>query len=160
MEEVIYFEQIYQSSLQILFFNREHSILKKQWTAKSTNISFDELKFESQQWALLFEKLRPTFMLTDNRIANQILQPEYQLWLVHFLFPRVIIWGVKKWAIVQGDDIFAQVGAEQLVHESQRSFPESDFSQRFFFDEVQAINWFLGKENNVLKEYLSLLKRN
>ena len=82
----------------------------------------------------------PDFILDDSRNRGFILTPEIQEWTVAELAPAWMEFGLKKYAQVLADDIFANISGQQVVEEA-RKIPGM-FETKFFDKPKDALVWF------------------
>ncbi len=135
------YQGLYESKHQKIERDAQTNILKNTWL--TNRIDLADLQVEMHEWMGHFEKYRPKGIITDNREANQVLVPDVQDWLVGFLFPKVVQLGLKKWAILVIDDLFAQVSVEQMLDDGKAVIKNADFTQSLFEDEAAAEKWLL-----------------
>ncbi len=139
MKNLNYVEK-YRSSRLVIAYNKENDILRNQWL--TFDISDDSMKAEMQEWLNVYEVVKASNILTDNKIAYIIL-PKMQEWMSVFLFPKIVDMGAKRWAFILGTDIFSAISVEQMATEIE--FSEQIYKQRFFEDETEGIAWVLKR---------------
>lgn len=116
-------------------YNSELKILKNNWLQR--NIPDDIAKEELYNWVKYFEKLKPTYLIT-NLTGGYLIVPEMQEWMAHFLHP-IVSKVIKKWAFVMHSDIFSSLSVQMAVD----VIPDLGFEQKYFDqnDEVAVIAW-------------------
>ena len=116
-------------------YNSELKILKNNWLQR--NIPDDIAKEELYNWVKYFEKLKPTYLIT-NLTGGYLIVPEMQEWMAHFLHP-IVSKVIKKWAFVMHSDIFSSLPVQMAVD----VIPDLGFEQKYFDqnDEVAVIAW-------------------
>ena len=134
-------KQIYSSSLQTIYYDKDKSIIKNVWS--SIDYTFEDMKREMHVWMEKFNETKPKYMLTDSS-SGIVVPVDIQDWIVSFLFPTVIEKGALKYAIIMSKELVAELSVEQMFNEV-RDKPTGEFQQFNFENEAEAIKWLLRK---------------
>jgi hypothetical protein len=100
-------------------------------------ITDEEIKEITQYIAEQIRFYRPTYYLADNRLRTYAYLPHMQKWVAETLGSACIAAGVKKFAVVQPQDLIVQLYNEQTAEE----LPNIPFKYRFFEDLESAKRW-------------------
>jgi len=129
------FDELYKSKYMSISYDSGLHILKNSWLKR--NIPDDIAKEELYNWVKYFEKLNPSFLIT-NLTGGYLIVPEMQEWMAHFLHP-IVSKVIKKWAFVMHSDIFSSLSVQMAVD----VISELGFEQKYFDmnDEEAAMSW-------------------
>jgi len=119
-----------------ILYDSEFNILKNDWLKR--NIPDDIAKEELYNWVEYFNKVKPTYLIT-NLSGAFLIVPEMQEWMAHFLHP-IVSKVIKKWAFVMHSDIFSALSVQMAVE----VIPDLGFEEKYFDqnDEEAVFSWF------------------
>jgi len=143
MKTTVNYEQVYISKLQKIEFSKDYKLLKNIWLKASSNINLATMQAEMTEWMRAFEQTKPTVMMTFNSDAQQVLIKEIQDWISTFLFPKIVIEGVSKWAVITSLNIYSTMSADKMLNKGIEKIAGQNFECRFFIDEHKASTWLI-----------------
>jgi len=133
--------EIYKNKYFSIEYFKESSHVVFTWFAETELMSQDEYKEGLLKTADLVEKYRPTKMLLDNTLLKFTVFPEVQQWTAEHIFKRTIAVGLVKNAIVESEEIIAELSIEQTYEESIAKTKQV----RQFGNKAEALKWLLAE---------------
>ncbi len=139
---------------QKIHFNQTLSCLNALVSEASASIEAEDIK--EAQWDIVrsIELHKPTYLLINLTNLLAPVTPDIQDWITAHIIPKIFELGVQKIGYVMPKEIIANISVEQLgeeVEEKTRA-SEQDLSINYFADTQEAIRWFLGKPEYIIKD--------
>jgi hypothetical protein len=133
-------QEIYKSSIQNLYFDATHKLLKSEWFPDSDTSDAD-LMADSREFAKVLEKYKPQTILTDSSKATYTIMPELQEQMNQLTAPVYQKIGLKKMAVILSQaDLYAQVSIHQTIEENT----SAQYEMQLFDNSLEAEKWLLN----------------
>ncbi len=130
-------EKLYESDFKITLYEPENSLIINNWKDEK-EMTDDDFKKEIISWVELVEKYKPENLIADTRKFNYTISVELQEWNEKKVFPRLAKAGVKKFAVIESEELVAQLSLEQTMDAS-----EDVMQHQFFTSQDEARAWMI-----------------
>jgi len=134
--------EIHETHVHRVVYYPEVSLLKHEYLAKTTPLSWAELQGAFRTYIQFLKQYKPAFILVDFTRLNFIFHKEMQDWVNKNVVDAFRKTGIKKWAALVSAQLFSQVSIEQTM-ESRKDY---DFETKYFDSEDEALKWLLNNE--------------
>jgi hypothetical protein len=122
-------------------FEPETSVMESCWV--NTDSLTDQLfKEEMLAYADLALKYKPTYYLVNTVRSTYTMGLEIQEWVGLNVFPKTMHDGVRKFAIVIAEDLYAQVSISQAIEDAEAQIGQ--VPTRYFDTVEKARKWILN----------------
>jgi hypothetical protein len=132
---------IYKSQYFELFHDQENAIFESRWL-NSRQITAYIFMQEMQQYVRLVQAYLPARYLVDNHDNEFVINVELQDWVNENVFPHTMHKGVKKFALVVTDELFAQTSLEQTIDTGEKNI--GAIPTRYFPNREEAYHWLVA----------------
>lgn len=129
--------KIYESSFVYFEFDREKSLLLEKWLPKEINR--DIYQKEIIQKLEILQACKPELILDDVSENTFTIEPDLQEWTEQVMGEVLENIGLKKYALVFHEELFAQVSLEQTIEEFSEKVPP--FEVKMFKNRQDAAYW-------------------
>jgi hypothetical protein len=130
-------EKLYESEFKVTLYEPENSLIINNWKDEK-EMTDEDFKEEIISWVELVEKYNPENLIADTRKFNYTVSVELQEWNEKKVFPRLANAGVKKFAVIESEELVAQLSLEQTMDVA------GDVMQhQFFTSQDEARAWML-----------------
>ncbi len=133
---------IYEGDYCRMWQYPQDCMIEVRFKPESTHMQDVEFRDTMQN---LVDKCRETqsrAILINNEHYYHTISPGLQSWMHQEIYPRLAEMGVKRQAVLQGEDMFARVSMEQTVEDN----PVTNTLFQLFESEKEALEWLLKKE--------------
>ncbi len=131
-----HFQLIGKSKYQKIFYNQVYQTLYVLWDTPFHMYELD-FRLEVDSYFVAILDLRPKKIVLDTRYVNYSAIPETQDWIIKqysHIYRQI---GLKKLAIVNSRNCFAQISFEQIM----KYTPQDNFEFRFYREPHEALTW-------------------
>ncbi|MCS7019399.1 MAG: hypothetical protein RMJ87_08990 [Cytophagales bacterium] len=132
--------QVYQSKYLTLEVIPEQKFMQVSWSPATAQMTDEIFKAELTRYAEVAEQYRPEKCLIDTSVFGMTIVPETQEWVQANIHSRSLKAGIKKFAYIVSQDIFAQLSIEQTMEESGFVF-----TTQYFDNQQQAMDWLMAE---------------
>ncbi|MCS6968270.1 MAG: hypothetical protein RMJ44_07250 [Cytophagales bacterium] len=131
-------KKLFENRFVEISLDEENAIIEMAWKEDAAYMLPEEFMEAFLKYAELVETYHPTAYLAYSKEGHgYTIPPEMQQWIAENIAPRTFKAGLTTTAIVLSNDLFVQLGAEEVFEE-----PETQvFQNRFFRDVEQARKW-------------------
>ena len=129
--------EVYKSEYLKIDVESANSLLFYTWFPASENM--DDAKFESEATKIADEADRHKVknVIGHDRDFMFPISPDVQVWIAENLLSRLPEIGVKKYAIIQSEDLLVQMSSEQMFQEDVAK----QYQSKYFSSEKEAREW-------------------
>lgn len=114
-------------------YDKQAKFIELHWTASPTSFELAEALNKALE---VVETHHITNWLGDVRHMGAI-SPDDQTWINHEWFPKLLAAGIRKMAVIVGDDIFNQMSVETIMSRVD----SIGFTSQYFPDTAPASLW-------------------
>jgi len=117
-------------------FQDKVSVLETVWMPRSSELSEEDVKHEMMRFLQFLDETKPVGIIADTRYFGVKVSGDLQNWIVMHFMSKVIDAGVKKYAIIVGEEAYAA-----LTGESGEEGYGEDLQVRYFLTYDKAFSW-------------------
>ena len=131
--------EIYKDKYLKYIYEKENSLIAFYWS-KDTEDMPDEKYKELMIKGVDFTKLyKPLYVMNYSKDKNFITTIKLQEWVAINALAKLFQSGVRKFAVVESDELIVQLSTKQAVEEDTNR----KYQTKFFDNEEEARKWFL-----------------
>lgn len=131
-----YTNKVYESQYLTLTYQMESNILTRHWKAQSQYMKVEEFKNEMLTLLESIQEHRPTLLLGDTYNFHFVILLDVQEWCDNNIYSKFTEFGVKKMAMVNSLDYYANLSVEQAITESPKTY-----EVQYFDNKEKALIW-------------------
>jgi len=136
---------VMETDYRIIVYSKSCSLVYHEWKETSLDIDDDTFKSEALDLFKMMEKLKPDYLLPNDKKRKTSISPEINEFLVVNFQPFYA--KMKKVALVNNEMLSIQGQAEHTMEDVEKATPDG-MAQFNFFDSVeQAIKWMFPEIN-------------
>lgn len=129
---------IHQSQYFTVFYHEVHGIFESSWL-NSQELTSTIFKKEMLIYVELAKKYKPTQYLVNDHDNKFVISIELQDWVNEYIFPHTMHEGVKKFALVVPQEIFAQISLEQTIETGEENIKK--IPTQYFPNRETSVQW-------------------
>ncbi len=129
----------YESQFTTVTFDAVTGLQEQFWKT-TENFSNDDYKTEVSANADNVLTNNAKFLLSDTNNFNYTISPELQEWSTENFFARIVAAGIRKYAILLPQEVFAEISIQQTVEENT----SNTIQVQYFENGELARKWLLG----------------
>ena len=137
---------ISESAYFIIGFSEKKSLFYHFWKDEVEEMDEDSFKVEIADVLDILEKVRPTYLLVNDKKRKHFISQDVNDFIVAGFVPIYTNQGLKKIAIVSNEMFTRQIQSEKIVQELENSSGSRGATFMFFIDISLAIEWLQLEE--------------
>lgn len=130
-------KEIFTSEFCSLHIDTAHHICEVQWFPATRNMSNNAYKETCVRQLDAMKEYGVTSIFIDGRSFLYVITPKMQKWVDENIASGMVECGIKKMGILVPEEVFANIGVEQLLGEGNAAL----MRQELFSEKTLAINW-------------------
>jgi hypothetical protein len=131
---------VHQSKFAIAKFDKEKKLYTLTYLPETVNMRDSEWKSLMEELLVVTTKLKPKYILDDNRDRLYAYSPEIQDWTLKLFLETWIKNGLKKYVQVLPTDFIGELSAQQIVELGNLRFSDS-LENTFVTTYEDAVKW-------------------
>jgi len=130
---------VHNSEYSTIYLLSDMSLLYSEWNESSGDLLEDDMKEEMKVILDKVEEYKPEYVIADTKKFKFKIDSDTQRWITRFFMADIIEMGVKRYAIIVQEELFAQLGKSSDGDEETFD----DFQVKYFENKDQAMNWLI-----------------
>lgn len=133
-------EVLHESKFYKIEFDHQRELFRTTWTAETADMGSATMRKEITKCSELISVHKPKFFLGQDKKRMNSYVVEEQKWVATTFATASISVGLKKFAIVNPEELVVEMSTEQTVDEVS----DLPFEVDFFDSEEEAMNWLFA----------------
>ncbi len=139
-KKIIYME-IYKDKFVKYIYEKENSLVLMHWLEGSKDLTAEEYKKLMLKAIEFIELYKPKYLLDNSKDKSFIIDIELQKWVATNPLPELVKNGLKKFAVIDSEDVVSQISTEQAIDEHDKK----EYEIKYFSDEQKAREWLANE---------------
>jgi len=130
---------VHSSEYSTIYLLSDMSLIYSEWNELSGDLSEEGVKGEMKVILDKVEEYNPEYVIADTKKFKYKIDSDTQRWITRFFMADIIEMGVKRYAIIVPEELFAQLG--KTTEGDEEIF--DDFQVKYFENKDQAMKWLI-----------------